>query len=50
MKFRIHGTYMDGTKDTWLLESDDIDEIRRKAKRIVEERQLDDYYAEELEE
>lgn len=48
MKFRIHGTYPDGTTDTWLIEGDSIDEIRERAMLIVNARELTDYWSEQL--
>ena len=48
MKFRIHGTYPDGTTDTWLIEADTIEEIRAAAMEIINARNLADYWSEEV--
>lgn len=48
MKFRIHGTYTDGTTDTWLIEGETIEEIRTKAMEIINARDLADYWPEQL--
>jgi len=48
MKFKIHGTYQDGTNDTWVIEGETIEEIRNAAMRIVSERALVDYWSEEV--
>ena len=49
MKFRIHGTYPDGTTDSWLVEGDTIEEIRNAAMLIINARSLTDYYSEQVE-
>ncbi len=48
MKFRIHGTYQNGTTDTWLIEGDSIEEIREQAMLIVNSRNLSNYWSEQL--
>lgn len=48
MKFRIHGTYADGTTDTWLVEGETIEEVRAQAMEIVNSRNLADYWSEEV--
>ena len=47
MKVRIHGTFPDGTEDTWVLEGN-IEEIKAKARRIIEQRNLINYWSEEV--
>lgn len=47
LKFRIYGVYQDGTEDTWLIEGT-LEEIREKARNIVDSRNLKDYWSEQL--
>ena len=50
MKFRIYGTYTDGTTDTWLVEGETIQDVREQAMEIVNARSLSDYWSEAVEE
>jgi hypothetical protein len=49
MQFRIHGTFPDGTTDTWLVEGETIEDIRNAAMAIINERNLSDYWSEPVE-
>lgn len=47
MKIKIVGEYADGSIDTWVLEGS-LEEIKEKAQQIVKERNLVDYWSEEM--
>lgn len=49
MKFRIHGTWPNGSEDSIIVEGDDIDEIREKAKRETDDRNWSNLWSENLE-